>query len=148
MRSDFWSGFAVMGASAALLFWIIPHYGGRGLGGSISPKFMPTIGATIMLVCACVVTGKAMWRMQRTRISPVNWPDGGRFLRLAWPFAFVAAAVMVISSFGLIYSGPLMIAAMLVILGETRPTVVAAAALIPPAIIWFLATQLMRVGMI
>lgn len=148
MRSDFWSGMVVFLAACLLMFWIIPAYGGRGLSGSISPKFMPTVGVAIMMAASAAVWVNALVGLLRSghRVSaPVDLRSIAMQL---WPFAFVALAVAVVTRIGLIYSGPFMIAALLLLLRERRPLVILPAALIPPALIWVLATQLMRVGMV
>lgn len=130
------------------MVWLIPSYGGRGFGGSVSPKFMPYIGATIMMCASAMVWIPALVALLNTRarlLGPV--PLRSVFLQI-WPFAFVGLAIVAITWGGLIYSGPIVIGALLLILGERRLPVILGASLVPPGLIWVLATQLMRVGMV
>ena len=135
MRTNFWSGLVAFAVAAVLMAWIIPQYGGRGFGGSISPKLMPYVGSSIMLAASAAVWIRAAVEMARAGqplAVPVAWRG---VVRQLWPFAFVALAVVVIGAGGLIYSGPFLIAALLLILGERRPAVILPAALVPPALI-------------
>lgn len=148
MRANFWSGLVVFSISVLLVLWIIPSFVGRGFGGSVPPKFMPMIGVSIMMAASAVVVVKAFFELMRAGeglFAPIRL---GGVLYQAWPFAFVALAIIAISQAGLVYSGPFVIAALLLLLGERRPAVVIPSVLIPPALIWVLATQLMRIGMV
>lgn len=148
MRVDFWSGLTTFVVSLLLIFWVIPAYVGRGFGGSIAPNFMPLVGAWIMLAASAAVWLKALHGLVKAGESLFGGIEPGPVLRQLWPFAFVTVAILCISWIGLVYSGPFLIASLVLFLGERRPTVVLTAALVPPALIWVLATQLMHVGMV
>jgi hypothetical protein len=148
MRNNFWSGLSVFFASVLLMVWLIPAYGGRGFGGSVSPKFMPYVGAAIMMCASAVVWISALVTALKTRHRLISSVPVRSVILQIWPFAFVGLAIIGITWGGLIYSGPFMICALLLILGERRTPVLFCASIGPPCIIWVLATQLMRVGMV
>lgn len=148
MRANFWSGLTVFAVSILAIFLVIPGFVGPGFGGSVSPKFMPTVGASIMTAASAAVWIGALRALVRSGEGVLAPVEVGSLLRQLWPFAFVALAIALISWVGLIYSGPFVIAALLLILGERNPAILVPASVIPPALIWVLATQLMRVGMV
>lgn len=152
-RTDLWSGLAIVAGALLSLLWLLPTYGGQSFGRGRAAQFMPSIGAWAMLVCGGLLVAQSLRRMRRAGTeAPLPAPDTRglwrRLLFTLWPLAYVAAAILAIVNIGLISSGPVIIALLLVLIGERRAPVVLAAALIPPAIIYVLAVHLMRIGVI
>ena len=155
-RSDMASGLIVVLFSLLLLLWILPNYGGQGFGQGLAPQFMPSVGAYAMLICGVLLVGQTASRMRHARTSPeeatVDRSSDDAFWRwglfVLWPIAYVSVAILAIASIGLIYSGPFIIAAMLVLIGVRQPVVILLAALIPPMLIYILAVYLMRIGIV
>ena len=148
-RSDLWSAVIVVAISLLALFWILPTWGGQSFGRGMPPQFMPSVGAWAMLVCGLLLVGQSALKLRREPPPPpdLDTPRGG-LLFILWPLAYVAVAILAIATVGLIWSGPFIIALLLVLIGERRPLIIAAAALVPPAIIYVLAVHLMRIGII
>jgi len=148
MRSNFWSGLIAFLASVLLLVWLIPTYGGDGFGGSVSPKFMPNLGATLMLCASAAVWISSLATLIKTQQALISTVPFRSVSQQLWPFGFVGLAILGFAAGGLIYLGPFVICALLLILGERRPSILACASIVPPCLIWILATQLMHVGMV
>lgn len=152
-RTDLWSGLVVVAIGALSLVWLLPTYGGQSFGRGLSPQFMPSIGAWAMLICGLLLVSQSFLRLRRGESAEAADPATDmnalrRLLFTTWPLAYVAAAILAIVEIGLIYSGPFLIALLLILIGERRPVIVLLAALIPPAIIYVLAVHLMRIGII
>ena len=148
-RSDLWSALVVVVLAGLALLWILPTWGGQSFGRGMPPQFMPSIGAWAMLVCGLLMAGQSALKLRRAPSPPLD-PDKPRAgpLFTLWPLAYVAGAVIAIATIGLIWSGPVIIALLLVLIGEWRPLVVTTAALVPPGIIYVLAVYLMRIGIV
>lgn len=149
LRSDLISGLVVMAFALLAIIWILPTWGGQSFGRGMPPQFMPSIGAWAMLICGGALVVQSAIKLRRDG-SPPRKPGArreGLFFTI-WPILYVAASVFLVNRFGLIVSGPFIIAVLLFLIGERRPIVVIIASLAPPALIYLVAVHMMRVGMI
>ncbi len=148
-RSDFWSGLAVAAFGALALLWMIPNYAGSNPFAQMPPELVPSIAAWIMVVCGTIVAIKGAVIMIRNRMGPLtrdlNWPGIGWAL---WPFAYVGAAIWVMSFVKLTWFGPVLIGGMLLLLGERRWWMILGCSVVPVALLYLLSVYLMRVGVV
>ena len=148
-RSDFWSGLAVAAFGALALLWMIPNYAGSNPFAQMPPELVPSIAAWIMVVCGTIVAIKGAVIMIRNRMGPLtrdlNWAGIGWAL---WPFAYVGAAIWVMSFVKLTWFGPVLIGGMLLLLGERRWWMILGCSVVPVALLYLLSVYLMRVGVV
>jgi hypothetical protein len=149
VRQDFWSGIGVSAFALLALFWIIPNYAGSNPFAQMPPELVPSIAATIMLVCGLVIVVSALVRMIRAGemhvSSDIDWPA---LVWSLWPFLYVAVAIYFLTLFKITYVGVPMVAVMLFLLGERRWYVILGCSVAPVALLYFLSVYLMRVGVV
>jgi hypothetical protein len=149
VRQDFWSGLGVCAFALLALFWIIPNYAGSNPFAQMPPELVPSIAATIMLVCGLVIVGSAVVRMARAGEMPVSRGIDWRALSWAlWPFFYVAVAIYFLTFFKITHVGVPIIAVMLFLLGERRWYVILGCSVTPVLLLYFLSVYLMRVGVV
>jgi drug/metabolite transporter (DMT)-like permease len=133
---------AVFGLS--LMFVIIPMGTEEGAYYGLSPTFFPTLLAGGITLCALGLAVQG-WLHQR------QGGDGRALPITRWNvLMFLIAGVMLIAGVkaieyvGLIFAGPALIAAFSVFLGERNPLRIGAAAIVPVAVVYLMATHVLR----
>ncbi len=148
-RSDFWSGLAVVAFGLLALVWMIPNYAGSNPFAQMPPELVPSIAAWIMIVCGGIVAAGGALRMLRDRVAPVTVHIDWRAIGWAiWPFFYLAGAIWVLTMVKITWAGPILIAGMLVLLGERRWWMVLGCAVVPVALLYVLSVYLMRIGVV
>lgn len=137
------------GASLALLgflmiFVIIPLGTEQGSYYGLSPTFFPTLLSSLMTACALGLTAQAAYRIYRRAPSqpvPISAWNLAMFLIAV---AIVTGGVVVIRLFGILVGGPLLIAALMILLGERSPLHIVLTATLPVGLYYLLAIHVLR----
>ncbi len=148
-RSDFWSGLVVASLGALALIWMIPNYAGSNPFAQMPPGLVPSIAAWIMVVCGAVVAVGGLIGMLRDGLSPVSAAiDWGGIGYAAWPFLYVGVAIWFMTFVKITWFGPILIAGMLILLGERRWYLILGCAVVPAVLLYVLSVYMMRVGVV
>jgi len=148
-RQNFWSGLVVSAFALLALTWIIPEYAGSNPLAQMPPELVPNIAAWVMLVCGAIVAVGGLVGLVRAGESPVTFAIDWRAVAwAAWPFAYVAVAVWLLTMAKITWLGVPLIALLLVLLGERRWWLVAVCSTVPVAALYVLSVHLMRVGVV
>ncbi|QJQ94160.1 MULTISPECIES: hypothetical protein [Halomonadaceae] len=148
IRMNFWSGLGVSLLALVLLAWIIPLYGGSGAAFGLPPQLLATLGAWLMLGCALALTVLSGIQLRRSQEPLFNMPGAEQLWQLLWPFLYVLTFILLSILLPLTYIAPLLIGALLLILGERRWYVLTLSAMLPTAGLYVLTVYLMRIGVV
>lgn len=147
-KSSFWSGVVVMAVAILALVWLIPGYAGAPSRRGMPPDLLPRIGAWLMLLSGAGVTIVSGLRATRTGgLLPTGFP-ARELWASAWPFLYVAAAIVAMTQVKITWLGGPMILGLLLLLGERRPLVLAICAAAPVGMLYVLSVHLMRIGVV
>nr|WP_163501239.1 hypothetical protein [Halomonas socia] len=147
-RMDFWSGAVVSALALALIIWVIPTYGGGGAAFGLPPQLLASLGAWLMLICAAALSLVSAVKLWRAGESPIQLPSGSHLWHMLWPFLYVLGFIFLVDRFPLTWIAPLLIGALLVILGERRWYLVLPVAVVPALGLYVLTAHLMRIGVV
>lgn len=149
VRQDFWSGLFVTGFALLALYWIIPNYAGSNPFAQMPPGLVPSIAATIMLICGAIIVAGAVISMVRTGERPIIADIDWRALSWSlWPFLYVGVAIYFLTFLKITHIGAPIIALMLFLLGERRWYIILGCSIAPVVLLYFLSVYLMRVGVV
>lgn len=147
-KQSFWSGVVVVAFAILALAWIIPGYAGAPSRRGMPPDLLPRIGAWLMLLSgAGIVIVSGLRARQAGGVLPRSFPARNLWAS-AWPFVYVAAAIIAMTQVKITWLGAPMILGFLLLLGERRPVVLAVCAAAPVALLYVLAVHLMRIGVV
>lgn len=138
-KADLWGGLGLLAFGLALIFLIIPMGTVSGAYFGLAPTVFPTIMASGLTLCAL---GLVIQSVKRLRVGhhgaeiPVNQWNLLMFLIAA---ALILGGVVIIDVAGILVGGPLMIAGLMVFLGERHPIRIATTAIVPVVALWVLA---------
>jgi hypothetical protein len=131
------------------LFWMIPNYAGSNPFAQMPPGLVPSIAAWIMIVCGGIVALGGLVGMLRGGLTPVSTEVNWRAIGWAlWPFVYVGVAIWFMTFIKITWFGAILIAGMLVILGERRWYVILVCSAAPVALLYVLSVYLMRIGVV
>ncbi len=136
------AGLSVIGI--LLIFIVIPV--GTTAGGyfGLAPTVFPTILASGLTICALALTAQAWMRLRREgNIRPVPirpW----NLLMLAASASLVLGGIIAIDYLGMIIAGPVLIAALMLFLGDRNVIRILLTATLPVAAIYVLALHVLR----
>lgn len=143
-KADLAGGVAIALVGILLIFVVIPLDTEEGMYFGLPPTFFPTLLSVGMTGCAVALAAKA-WLRLRAR-GPRRAPP----LRLRNLAMFVIAAVLVVSGvvaidhLGMMVGGPLLIAALMLFLGERNAVRIGLTATLPVAAVYLLATHVLH----
>jgi hypothetical protein len=139
---DLVGGALLCALSLALIFIVIPadHPGGRWTG--LSPYFFPIVVAVAIAFFSLALSIQAARQTYSTeeKQAPITWPQ---LAMLVLAMALIVAGVFVISRFGVWVGGPLLIAAMMLFMGERNPVFILPTATIPVLVVHVLVNQVL-----
>lgn len=143
-RIDLLAGCLLTAFGLAMIFVIIPEGTERGIYYGLPPTFFPRLLASGLTLCAVGLTVQAARRLraqgrgEAVTISPWNLLMFGLLVVVLW------AGIAAIGRFGMVVSGPLLIAALMLLLAERNPLRILATATIPVAAVYALAVHLLH----
>lgn len=143
-KIDLISGAGLSVAGLVLIFIIIPQGTEAGVSFGLSPTVFPTILATGMTACAMALTVQALLRLRAgsdTRPSPIS---GWNMLMFGAASALILAGIVAINYLGMVIAGPLLIASLMLFLGDRSIIRIVLTSTIPVAAIYFLAFYVLR----
>lgn len=143
-KFDMVAGLVLAVFGLALMFVIIPMGTEEGAYYGLSPTFFPTLLAGGITFCAVCLALQG-WLHQRqsgpARALPITRWNMLMFLIAG---AMLIAGVTAIEYVGLVVAGPALIAAFSIFLGERNPLRIGAAAIVPVAVVYLMATHVLR----
>lgn len=118
-RTDLIAGIALALAGLAVLFVAIPTTTRTGSWTGLSPYFFPTLAMLGFTLCAGLLVLQALFRprLYEEQPTPLHLVEVRNFGLAA---LLVVAAVVIIDAAGLLVGGPLLIAALMLFMGERR----------------------------
>ncbi len=138
-RADLIGGAGLALLGALMIFVIIPASTEEGMYFGLPPTFFPTLLTSFMTVCALGLTAQALFRMRRgvpSRPVPISRWNLLMFLVAA---GLALGAVIAIDWFGILIGGPVLIAALMIFLGERNPLRIVLTATLPVGLVYFFA---------
>lgn len=120
-RADLIGGAAITVVGLLLIFWVIPTWTAHGMYYGLPPTFFPTVMATGMTASAAALTIQA-W-LRRRREAEAGQPAVSRWNLLMFLIAaaIILGGVIAIDYIGVLIAGPVMMAALMIFLGERNP---------------------------
>lgn len=118
----------------AMYFLVIPEHVEFSDEGSIAPNTMPNIISLVIAFCGALLILKP---------TPHPLPEARSFVLTGVYIGIMAAGVYAMSLFGFEFVGPVLALIIMLMIGERRPLLLGAGAVLMPLIIWFLVTQLL-----
>jgi putative tricarboxylic transport membrane protein len=122
----------------AMVFLVIPAYVEAPEGGNLSPRTLPYVVAWVISVCGGLLILKPTTHQA---------PDGRFFMQAGAYVAVLGGSIYAMSLFGFIYVAPALALVIMLMIGERRPLWLGIGAVLMPAAIWFLVTQLLERGL-
>ncbi|MDR5907717.1 hypothetical protein, partial [Franzmannia qiaohouensis] len=144
IRTNFWSGLGTALLAVVLLAWLIPTYGGSGAAFGLPPQLLASLGAWLILGCSITLALISAVALLRRSAPFIVMPDVGHLWHMLWPFLYVLVFIFLVDRFPLTWIAPLLIGALLVILGERRWYLVLPVAIVPALGLYVLTAHLMR----
>ena len=144
-RVDAWAAAILVVAGLAAIFVVIPAQTGEGEAYGLPPAAYPTLGATVLTVCAGLLLIASIRPRGAERgddsmpAGPVAWRHAGVVL------AVLAASFVVIRYLGFLIGGSLTIAAFMVYMGSRSAIGVAAVSIATPVAIYLFFWQLFSI---
>lgn len=142
-KTDLAIGIGLFAFGALMVFLLIPltTYDGRTFG--LPPTFFPTmLSVGLMFFSACLVA-QSIYRLVRyggDRESPISLFN---LLVFAMAMAIIVGGALMIDFFGLFVGAPLMIVALMLLLGERNPLLILITAAAPVVAVHLLARHLL-----
>lgn len=118
-RADLTGGIVLALAGLAVLFVVIPTTTRTGTWTGLSPYFFPTVAMVGFTLCGGLLILQALFRpaLYEEQPTPLHLRELRNFGLLA---LIIVAAVLVIDAAGLLIGGPVLIAAVMLFMGERR----------------------------
>ena len=143
-RADLIGGLMIMGFSLLLIFWIIPTQTASGNYFGLSPVVFPIILSAGFGLCGLGLTLQALRRLKAEGFGkelPVSASNIFFFLLI---IGLVLGSVILMDFFGLIYGAPVMIAGLMLILGERSWLTILLTSTVPVAVVYLVVTYVLR----
>lgn len=134
-KIDFCAAIGLLGFAALVAFVIIPNENEGGVWYGLSPYFYPMVMlAGIALSCVGLLV-QALTRpgLYADQPNPLNRSQFGFFLL---SMVMILVGVMAIHRFGFWWGGPLLIAAMMIFMGERNPLRIVPVSVLTVAAAW------------
>jgi hypothetical protein len=147
-KADFIGGLAIAIFGVLLIFVIIPQGTEQGVYYGLSPTFFPTIMASGMTLCAFGLAFQG-WRRLRAEAAAQSSPTPNPVSRWNLLMFLLAAGIAIvgviaIDFIGMIYAAPVLIAALLLFLGERNLIIIALTSTLPVAVVYLMAAHVLR----
>jgi hypothetical protein len=143
-RADLIAGVALSLLGLLMIFVIIPWGTEQGSYVGLSPTFFPTVLTALATACAVGLTVQALVRIRRQappRPVPIS---GWNLLMFLLATGTVLGGIVLIDQAGFLIGGPVLIAAMMLLLGERSPLHIVVTATVPVGLVYALAIYVLR----
>jgi hypothetical protein len=143
-KVDLISGAGLSLIGILLIFVVIPLGTVPGVSFGLSPTVFPTILAIGMTMCAVGLTVQA-WLRLRAGMTPRPVPiSRWNLLMLVASAALILIGIVAIDHFRIIYAGPILIAALMLFLGDRNIVRIGLTSTLPVAAMYVLAYHVLR----
>lgn len=141
---DLIAGIGLLSFVAVMVFVIIPAENSEGIWHGLSPYFYPTVMLVGIAVSSAGLVVQAALKKSLYDDQPntLTWWQLGCFLLLG---AIILACVLVIDWFGLWIGGPLLIAAVMIYMGERKPLIIVPTGLATVAVVHVIVTYGLKI---
>lgn len=143
-KADLVGGAALVVAGLLLVFVGIPFGTTQGQYFGLSPTFFPTVIAVCLTLCAAGLTLQAILRIRagaRSMPMPMKAWNLGMFVLAS---LITLAGIILIDSFGILVGGPVLIAALMLFLGERNILRIALTAGVCVGLVYVLALHVLH----
>jgi hypothetical protein len=142
-RADLIGGLGITVLGLLLIFVIIPQGTASGMYYGLPPTFFPTVMATGLTASAVGLALQA-WRRRARKTDAGPAPLSlWNLLMFLFAAALAVAGVIAIDYLGMIYAGPVLIAAFMLFMGERSPVRLLLTSVLPVAAVYLLARYLL-----
>lgn len=142
-RADIYGGAGLLALGLVVLFVIIPAEAEGDTWSGVSPLFFPTIiAAGFTLGCAGLLLRAILRPAEYEGMEmPIKAQDLGFFLLAC---TIILAAVLAIHAFGFVWGGPLLVAALMLFMGERNWWRIVPMSVVPVAVIFFFVNKVLN----
>ena len=143
-KLDLAGGVALTAFGLLLTFVIIPMGTEEGMYYGLPPTFFPTLLAVGLTICAVGLTVQSVLRLRAGRVdtsSPISRWNLAMFALLV---ALILGGIVVIDVFGLLIGAPLLIAALMIVLGDRNPLRIVPTAVLPVGAVYYIALYVLE----
>lgn len=141
-KVDLWAGAIILIAGLAATFYVIPFHVDGGFGFGLSPRFFPYIcSVAITALGAVLVFSRMSGKGNAGKRSPLTVRISGR---LALFSGLLAGGLLVMTVWGYLPGGMLLVAAFMIAMGEKRPHWIIPTAVCWPLFLWLLFEKLLE----
>lgn len=142
-RADIIGSVVMLGFSLLMLLVLIPLEVEDGTWYGLSPYFYPNLICSLLGIFAFLLLAQAIFRphLYPGQSCNLSWFQFAVFLLLV---AVTLIGVWLISEIGIIIGGPLLIIAVALIMGERRVKPLLFASLVPVAVVYLIATYVLK----
>ena len=142
-RADIYGSAGLLALGLLMLFVIIPAEAEGDTWSGVSPLFFPTIIAAGFTICCAALLLRAILRSgdYNGMAMPIKLRDFGFFLVAS---AIILATVLAIHRFGIIWGGPLLIAALMLFMGERNWKRIVPMSIVPVGVIYLFVTKVLN----
>lgn len=117
-RADFVGGLALFVFGVAMIFVGIPYGTTEGQFFGLSPTFFPTVIAVGLTLCAAALTVQAYVRLRAGGTGEPMPMRAWNLLMFALAAVLTLGGIILIDVYGILVGGPVLVAALMVFLGE------------------------------
>ncbi len=143
-RLDLLGGLLLTGVGMLMIFVIIPRGTPQGMYYGLPPTFFPTLLSAGLTLSAMGLVIQSIRRLRAGQLGP-RVPISGRNLVMFALFAIViVAGVALIDKVGMILGAPVLIAVLMLMMGDRNPLRIAATATLPIAVVHVLAIYVLQ----
>lgn len=142
-RADLIGGAGLALLGILMIFVIIPASTEEGMYFGLSPTFFPILLTSFLTACALGLVVQAAWRLRRQaprRPLPIS---GWNILMFLVAGGLTLGGVIAIDRFGILIGGPVLIAALMLFLGERSPLRIVLTATLPVGLVYFFAMHVL-----
>ena len=146
-RADIYGGAGLLVLGLLVLFVIIPLEAGGETWSGVSPLFFPALVAGGFTLCSAGLLLQALFRpatYEGREETPVRKQNLGFFLLAC---AIVFLGVLLIHGIGILWGGPLMVAALMIFMGERNWIRIVGISVLPIVAIYFFVVRVLNAPM-
>lgn len=142
-RADICMATGLLFVGLLVLFVIIPAEADGDTWSGVSPLFFPTlIAAGFSIGCAALLARAILWpRAYDGMEAPLKLENFGFFLLAC---GIVLAAVFLIHAVGFVWGGPVLVAALMLFMGERSLLRIVPMSVVPVLVIYFFVTTMLN----
>jgi len=142
-KADIYGGAGLLALGLIMLFVVIPAQGEGDTWSGVSPLFFPTVIATGFTLASAALLAKAVLRPRdyAGMEMPLKARNFGFFLVAC---VAILLSVLAVHAFGIVWGGPLLIAALMLFMGERNWKRILPMAVVPVVGIYLFVTKVLN----